>query len=617
MRTIVSRRPRAFAAELAKWFAVAVPATFLNSMIRYLESTLSLAFRTRLSKHAYARYMGEDAYYRVGNLDDRIPNPDQLLTEDIAHFCANLAHVHSQVSKPLLDLLLMGGQLLAMSSKRVGAGRSALLPVTIAIPTVYVSHQVLKWISPPFGRYIAKQAALEGTLRFVHSRLIANAEEVSFYNGAAVEAGILRQSYDALESHLHRLYHSRILYNMLEGFLMKYTWNAAGLVMIAVPAFSGVERSDKAHAGAPPSDSSVAVMDAATTDTRTQDMVTSRTLLFGVADAAQRILVAYKELAELAGYTERVALMLRVFDDMHEHRYEKRQIKGAVDFSSSTAVVDESDDRIVLDNVPIVSPNGDVLVEGLSMDIERGMHLLITGPNGCGTSSLFRILGGLWPVLGGRLTKPRRRQMFYVPQRPYLALGSLRDQLIYPHTEEDMRAAGHSDADLEDLLAHVDLGYLVGREGGFDAVNDWKDVLSGGEKQRVAMARLFYHRPLYAILDECTSAVSIDVEDKMYVYATQLGISLITVSHRHSLWKHHNYLLRFDGQGGWRFEPLNAGATIDLREEKAELETKLAGVPAIEMRLREICDALGEPSKVLKAVRRASGADADDDFQKR
>ena len=113
-----------------------------------------------------------------------------------------------------------------------------------------------------------------------------------------------------------------------------------------------------------------------------------------------------------------------------------------------------------------------------------------------------------------------------------------------------------TDDDLLDILDKVYLKYLVEREGGWDAENDWNDVLSGGEKQRMAMARLIYHKPIYAILDECTSAVSMDVEGYMYTYSKEIGITLITVSHRPSLWKYHEYILKFDGQGNWSFEQM-------------------------------------------------------------
>lgn len=218
----------------------------------------------------------------------------------------------------------------------------------------------------------------------------------------------------------------------------------------------------------------------------------------------------------------------------------------------------EADRIIRLEHIPLATPNGDVLVPDLSFEVRAGMNVLVAGPNGSGKSSLFRLLGGLWPQFGGVLTKPPMDRLFYIPQRPYLTLGTLRDQIIYPHSAEDMAAHGVTDADVMKLLADVRLESLADRRGGLDAVTDWADVLSGGEKQRVAMARVFYHRPQFAILDECTSAVSVDVEDFMYSRCRELDITLFTVSHRKTLWKHHEHILFFDGRGGFEFRPITS-----------------------------------------------------------
>lgn len=564
---LVKGKGREFVLGLVWWMGVAVPATFCNSMLQYHQTKLALGYRTRLTKHVHQKYLDNMTFYAISALDDRIKNADQLVTVDISKFSNSLAELYSNLAKPTLDMVIYNYSL----SKSVGG--EGLFTMALL---VQVSANVMRALTPPFGKYVADEARLEGEFRFQHTRLIDYSEEIALYGGHESEKDGLDKGYFTLIKHVNRILRRRFYHGFMEDFVIKYFWGALGLILCSVPVFFKIPGQDVLK----------------TAGDHTESFVTNRRILLSSSDAFGRIMFSYKEITELAGYTSRVAGLLDVMDDVAAGNFEKKLVSSASIEENAVVLrgrgqVQESDD-IEFSEVPIVSPNGDVLVKKLSFKIAPGEHLLIIGPNGCGKSSLFRILGGLWPVYGGSVRKPSFDDIFYIPQRPYLSRGTLRDQIIYPDSLYEFRAKNKSDSELLEILKILEIDSVVQRPNGWDSVEEWRDVFSGGLQQRIAMARLFYHKPRYAILDECTSSVTLEMERKMYETAKSLGTTLMTVSHRRSLWKYHSKILQFDGQGGYFFGELDAEKRIELEDEKEELEAKLRNVEAWEARVKEL-----------------------------
>lgn len=582
VKSLISADGKGFLRGLAMWFLLAVPATYTNAMIRFLQSKLSLAFRTRLTRYVHDLYLNQHQnFYKVMNLDNRLETVSQYITHDIAHFSDVISELYSNVSKPILDIVIFMWQI----GKNVGFSG-----VIASMLGYAASSYALRSVSPPFGKLAAVEAKLEGDFYNAHSRMIINAEEIAFYNGASTEEGILRRSYNAWLKHFKTILRARFGYNSVEDFVLKYSWSAFGYIIMAVPAFSAHEKSD----GNATNDPNIAK--------HTEGYISNRRILLALADAGSRLMQSYKGIATLAGQTSRVYSLISSLHLLQHDDYQSVKRPDDLpadqpffDLGHLHGVVLEGKSHVKFIHAPIVTPapsqerGGDLLVNDLNLQINPGDHIQVTGPNGVGKTAIARVLAGLWPLFDGQLEKPKNEDMMFLPQRPLLTTGSLREQIIYPYTYQEHVASGRTNDDLMDILKHVHLAYLPDREGGWTTRKEWKDVLSGGEKQRMGMARLFYHLPKYAVLDECTSAVSTDVEGLMYAHAKDLGITLITISHRATLFKYHQWLL--DIRDHDDFEIINlAGETeqLTIDQELAELEAKVAEVDVWKKRLAEI-----------------------------
>ncbi|TNY22648.1 ABC transporter transmembrane region 2-domain-containing protein [Rhodotorula diobovata] len=608
---LVSANGKGFLQGLCYWFLLAVPSVYTNAMIRFLQSKLAISFRTRLTRYVHDLYLDKhNTFYKVVNLDARIgaSGADQFVTTDVNRFCETLSALYSNVSKPSLDLILFNIQL----GRSIG-GRGSIGLFASYIATAWI----LRKVTPAFGKLAAIEAKLEGDFRAAHSRLIINSEEIAFYDGAPIEKDILTRAYLRLIKHVNSIYKIRILYGMTEDMVVKYMWSAAGYLLISIPVFfpkarelaqaaAGSSVATKGDAATNVAVEAASVGDGLSVSQRTENYISNRRLLLSLADAGGRLMLSWKDLSELAGSTSRVYTLLSTLHDLSSDNYaslprpaDLAPGKPFYDLGALNGrLVDDApvSEGVSFDKVPIVAPapgvaqGGEELVKQLSVRVKPGEHLLITGGNGSGKTAIARVLAGLWPVFEGVVARPDDSNIMFLPQRPYLSSGSLRDQIIYPHSYPDFAASGKTDADLMDILRKVHLSYLPAREGGYDVRKEWKDILSGGEKQRMGMARLFYHLPKYGILDECTSAVSTDVEGSMYQHAKDLGITLITISHRPSLFQHHLYLLRLTGdEGKWELTQIGeADQSLSFQKEIESLKGKLAEVESWKVRLHDI-----------------------------
>jgi len=208
-----------------------------------------------------------------------------------------------------------------------------------------------------------------------------------------------------------------------------------------------------------------------------------------------------------------------------------------------------SDSSSIIINDANLSPPGSdkTIIRNLNLSIESNQSLLVVGPSGCGKTSLLRMISGLWEPNNGLVKKPKTGDLLFIPQKPYMLLGSLREQLCYP-TEVDK----FSDEHLTSVLNEVNLNTLVDRYPNLDIKQDWPRILSLGEQQRLAFARLLLNSPRFAVLDEATSALDIETEKKLYNLLKDRELSLISVGHRPSLKDFHENILELNGKGNWK-----------------------------------------------------------------
>ncbi|MBA0804963.1 hypothetical protein Gohar_004513, partial [Gossypium harknessii] len=445
----------------------------IHSTSKYITGTLSLRFRKILTKLIHAHYFENMAYYKISHVDGRIRNPEQRIASDLPRFCSELSELVQDDLTAVTDGLLYTWRLCSYASPKY---------ILWILAYVLGAGAAIRNFSPSFGKLMSKEQQLEGEYRQLHSRLRTHAESIAFYGGESREESHIQQKFKTLVKHLRVVLHDHWWFGMIQDFLLKYLGATVAVVLIIEPFFAGHLRPDASTLG------------------RAEMLSNLRyhtSVVISLFQALGTLSISSRRLNRLSGYADRIHELMLISRELSaDDKKSSLQRPGSRNYLTEANYVEFS-------GVKVVTPTGNVLVKDLSLRVESGSNLLITGPNGSGKSSLFRVLGGLWPLVSGHIVKPGvgsdlNKEIFYVPQRPYTAVGTLRDQLIYPLTaDQEVEPLTHSG--MVDLLKNVDLDYLLDRYPPEKEVN-WGDELSLGEQQRLGMARLFYHKPKFAIL---------------------------------------------------------------------------------------------------------------------
>lgn len=485
-------------------FALAVP---IGVFYRYAEQRLGLHWRQWLTQHLIKRYFNNRAYYKFRS-SEVIDNPDQRIAEDVKNFTANTLSFMLITLNSCVTLIAFTGVLWSISRTLVGVLFGYAAAGTIC--SILIGRRLI-------GLYY-HQYQKEADFRYGLVRVRDNAESIAFFRGEKHEhRDLIFRFNKVVENTLGIIGWTRNL-----GFFTN-SYNYAALVlpvMVVAPLFM----AGKVEFG----------------------VISQATGAFAQVLAALSLIITQFE--GLSAFVAGVARLGALWDNLDEF-----DVDEAREAENPQIDIEEAK-RLNLDALTVTTPGGEkTLVKGLSLKLLPGQGVLLMGESGTGKSSLLRTIAGLWQGGEGTIARPPLKDMMFLPQKPYMIPGTLRQQLLYPsaedHTDEAALQKAISQVNLDDVFNRVD--------GNFDAVVDWTNVLSLGEQQRLSFARLLLRKPIISFLDEATSALDEENEKRLYTCIREAGCAFISVGHRSTLKAYHDFILVLKKDGSSELKSLD------------------------------------------------------------
>ncbi|MFK0312551.1 ABC transporter ATP-binding protein/permease [Pseudomonas sp. NPDC090233] len=499
-------------------FAVLATIHVLRALLTfYVTQAFSIQWRVWLTERLTSDWMHGDAYYRGQFLAEPVDNPDQRIELDVNAYVTNSVSLALGAVSALVSLVAFTGILWGLSAPLTLAGIEIPRAMVFA---VYVYVLIATWIAFRLGRPLIRlnflNEKLTANFRYALMRLRENAENIAFYQGAQVERGTLLGRFGALIVNAWALVFRNLKFS---GFNL-------GVSQVAV-VFPFILQAPRFFSGA----------------IKLGDVMQTSQAFGQVQDALSFFRESYDTFAQYRATLDRLTGFL-----------DANQQASALPRVNTHAQSQALD----IAGLQVLRPDGHTLIADLDLRLHAGQALLIKGPSGSGKTTLLRSLAGLWPYAEGEVRRPTGTQALFLSQRPYLPLGDLRTAIAYPadSTFDD-------EPRMQQALRQVNLAHLAERL----AVScDWSHILSIGEQQRLAFARVLFNRPQVVFLDESTSAMDEGLEHALYsLLRNEMPQTLlVSVGHRSTLAGFHTHRLEVDGQGGW-----------SLLEQRPEVELQV------------------------------------------